>query len=66
MTDAERADAQAKIAATPWGWRHITARRNRWWKFVRQRGGRLRTFARDDFLRDAGLVHQFDESEARR
>jgi hypothetical protein len=64
---ADRADAQARIAATPWGWAHIIARRNRWWRFVAANGGTgLREFARDDFLRDAGLVQRFDESEANR
>jgi hypothetical protein len=64
---ADRADAQARIAATPWGWRHIIARRNRWWRFVVRHGGKgLREFARDAFLRDAGLVHRFDLEEAAR
>jgi hypothetical protein len=67
MTPAERADAQAKIAATPWGWAHVRARRIRWLRFVVKHGGKkLRTFARDAFLRDAGLVHVFDAEEAAR
>ena len=43
------------------------ARRWRWRRFVIRMGGKgLRTFAREKFLREEGIVHLFDAEEAKR
>jgi hypothetical protein len=50
-----------------YGWHTRKGRRARWLRFVVANGGKgLREFARDAFLRDAGLVHRFNAREAAR
>lgn len=67
MTEAERQAVRASLDAAELSRRDIWARQRRWRRFVTARGcPKEPGFARDAFLRDMGMVHLFDQAEARR